>query len=257
MDIEMQMKNSYCYPNENVEILRYHLHKLLYNLVIHVCKKQNTLFLKYKANGVILSEYEMNKQLCGPVYYSSDLTYEDFITSRKINFFEKQQIKNSVYLLSQHGIYGIKFIHLTNEWFKLYKCELRPLMKICHYPKIGQMICNMPNVYVVGDGFDMKYIPNTEMDNEVNDFNDVLSRKINKMSSENLSYNNKMNYNRISQDIPTKITNKNMAYESIMGLLFPNIRSHKSCNVNAYYKDHNDYRKNKTIIPEIFKCLFI
>lgn len=59
-----------------------------------------------------------------------------------------------------------------------------------------------------------------------------------------------MNYNRISQDIPTKITNKNMAYESIMGLLFPNIRSHKSCNVNAYYKDHNDYRKNKTIIPE-------
>ncbi|ETW50962.1 hypothetical protein PFMALIP_01122 [Plasmodium falciparum MaliPS096_E11] len=250
MDIEMQMKNSYCYPNENVEILRYHLHKLLYNLVIHVCKKQNTLFLKYKANGVILSEYEMNKQLCGPVYYSSDLTYEDFITSRKINFFEKQQIKNSVYLLSQHGIYGIKFIHLTNEWFKLYKCELRPLMKICHYPKIGQMICNMPNVYVVGDGFDMKYIPNTEMDNEVNDFNDVLSRKINKMSSENLSYNNKMNYNRISQDIPTKITNKNMAYESIMGLLFPNIRSHKSCNVNAYYKDHNDYRKNKTIIPE-------
>lgn len=167
MDIEMQMKNSYCYPNENVEILRYHLHKLLYNLVIHVCKKQNTLFLKYKANGVILSEYEMNKQLCGPVYYSSDLTYEDFITSRKINFFEKQQIKNSVYLLSQHGIYGIKFIHLTNEWFKLYKCELRPLMKICHYPKIGQMICNMPNVYVVGDGFDMKYIPNTEMDNEV------------------------------------------------------------------------------------------
>ncbi|SOS77085.1 conserved Plasmodium protein, unknown function [Plasmodium sp. gorilla clade G1] len=250
MDIEMQMKNSYCYPNENVEILRYHLHKLLYNLVIHVCKKQNTLFLKYKANGVILSEYEMNKQLCGPVYYSSDLTYEDFITSRKINFFEKQQIKNSVYLLSQHGIYGIKFIHLTNEWFKLYKCELRPLMKICHYPKIGQMICNMPNVYVVGDGFDMKYIPNTEMDNEANDFNDVLSRKINKMSSENLSYNNKMNYNRISQDIPTKITNKNMAYESIMGLLFPNIRSHKSCNVNAYYKDHNDYRKNKTIMPE-------
>ncbi|SPJ09001.1 conserved Plasmodium protein, unknown function [Plasmodium sp. DRC-Itaito] len=249
-DMEMEMENSYGYPNENVEILRYHLHKLLYNLVIHVCKKQNTLFLKYKANGVILSEYEMNKQLCGPVYYSSDLTYEDFITSRKINFFEKQQIKNSVYLLSQHGIYGIKFIHLTNEWFKLYKCELRPLMKICHYPKIGQMICNMPNVYVVGDGFDMKYIPNTEMDNEANDFNDVLSRKINKMSSENLSYNNKMNYNRISQDMPTKITNKNMAYESIMGLLFPNIRSHKSCNVNVYYKDHNDYRKNKTIMPE-------
>ncbi|KYO02351.1 hypothetical protein PGSY75_0515600 [Plasmodium gaboni] len=249
-DMDMEMKNSYCYPNENVEILRYHLHKLLYNLVIHVCKKQNTLFLKYKANGVILSEYEMNKQLCGPVFYSSDLSYEDFITSRKINFFEKQQIKNSVYLLSQHGIYGIKFIHLSNEWFKLYNCELRPLMKICHYQKIGQMICNMPNVYVVGDGFDMKYIPNTEMDNEANDYNDVLSRKINKMSSENLSYNNKMNYNRISQDMPTKITNKNMAYESIMGLLFPNIRSHKSCNVNAYYKDHNDYRKNKTIMPE-------
>lgn len=56
-----------------------------------------------------------------------------------------------------------------------------------------------------------------------------------------------MNYNRISQDIPTKITNKNMAYESIMGLLFPNIRSHKSCNVNAYYKD-------RSIGIKIFSC---
>ncbi|CRH00509.1 conserved Plasmodium protein, unknown function [Plasmodium relictum] len=253
---DFEKQNSFLFRNKNLEILRYHLHKLLYNLVIHVCKKQNSLFLKYKANGVILSEYEMNKQLCGPVYYSSDLTYEDFVTVKK-TFFEKEQINKSVYILSQHGIYGIKFIHLTNEWFKLYKCELRPLMKICNYEKIGQMICNMPNVFVVGEGFDTKYIPNTQLNSERKTFNDLVAGNLTKTSSDNYSYNNKTNFQRITQVAANMPKHNNMAYESIMRLLFPNVSS-RSANMNTYFnsysslRDHKEYKKNISMFPDIY-----
>ncbi|CRG97934.1 conserved Plasmodium protein, unknown function [Plasmodium gallinaceum] len=252
-----EKKSSFLFKNENLEILRYHLHKLLYNLVIHVCKKQNSLFLKYKASGIILSEYETNKQLCGPVYYSSDLTYEDFVIAKK-TFFEKEQIKKNVYILSQHGIYGIKFIHLTNEWFKLYKCELRPLMKICDYQKIGQMICNMPNVFVVGEGFDTKYIPNTQLDNESKTFNDLVAGTLTKTPTDNFSYNNKMDFQKITKVAANMPKRNNVAYESIMKLLFPNVSSQRNTNMqtcfNSYssLRDNKEYKKNKSTFPDIY-----
>ncbi|VWU51602.1 conserved protein, unknown function [Hepatocystis sp. ex Piliocolobus tephrosceles] len=243
--------------NDNIQMLRYHLHKLLYNLVIHICKKQNSLFLKYKDNGIILSEYEINKQLCGPVYYSSDLTYDDFITTKK-TFFQKEEITKNVFLLSQYGIYGIKLIHLTNEWFKLYKCELRPLMKLCNYKQIGRMINNIPEILVVGEGFDMKYIPNTCSDIQKKNFNGLSARPLTKTQSESFLIN-KINSKRMPNIRETNAPKqKNVAYESIMGLLFPNMSSQKNTNLQKYntsctnfYREH-DYKKRNSAFPDVY-----
>ncbi|GAW81401.1 hypothetical protein, conserved [Plasmodium gonderi] len=242
--------------NDNLEVLRYHLHKLLYNLVIHVCKNQNLLYLAYKKNGIILSEYEMNKQMCGPIYYSSDLTYEDFITTKQ-TFFEKEQVMKSVFLLSQHGIYGIKFIHLTNEWYKLYKCELRPLMRVCKYEQIGKMISSLPNVLVVGEGFDTKYIPNMQLHAESNRLDIFSNPLIPKMASDNPLQHIPTFQKRSLGEPNIKTHKKSGPYESIMGLLFPDIISQRSSGhiqkyhrgSTSFFKDNNQYKKNKSAFP--------
>ncbi|ANQ08558.1 Uncharacterized protein PCOAH_00030070 [Plasmodium coatneyi] len=227
----------------NLEMLRYHLHKLLYNLVIHVCKNQNALYLAYKKSGVILSEYEMNKQMCGPIYYSSDLTYEDFITDRQ-SLFEKEQVAKTLFLLSQHGIYGIKFIHLTNEWYKLYRCELRPLMRICEYSEIGKMICSMPNVLVVGEGFDTKYIPSMDLDGERNQLDEFSPGSLAKMISNNFPQNLPAAFPRRSHAGEPTQTHKSGPYESIMEVLFPNITSQRSRNLQKSHSGTVPFFRN-------------
>ncbi|SBO21968.1 conserved Plasmodium protein, unknown function [Plasmodium knowlesi strain H] len=227
----------------NLEVLRYHVHKLLYNLVIHVCKKQNALYLAYKKNGVILSEYEMNKQMCGPIYYSSDLTYEDFITDRQ-SLFEKEQVAKTLFLLSHHGIYGIKFIHLTNEWYKLYKCELRPLMRICEYNEIGKMICSMPNVLVVGEGFDTKYIPSMDAEGERNHLDEFSPDSLVKIISNNFPENLPSVFPRRSHPAEALHKQKSGPYESIMEVLFPNITSQKSTDLHKGHSGTVPFLRN-------------
>ncbi|SCN61045.1 conserved Plasmodium protein, unknown function [Plasmodium chabaudi adami] len=256
-DLNESREKYYGYKNynkkKNLEILRYHLHKLLYNLVIHVCKKQNSLFLKYKENGIILNEEEINKQLCAPISYQTDLTYDDFIMPKQ-NFIQKYNIAKNMHILSQYGIYGIKLIHLPNEWFNLYKCELRPLMKICNYFQIGKMISTMSNLLVVDEGFDTKYIPNINLDLEVGSFNDLSFWDSVKMPPES-ALQNKIYFPESHKGNINNPTSKSPAYESIMGVLFPNSipqRSNKFQRNNTThirpFKNY-DYKKNKSSFP--------